>query len=165
MALLNGTYTFSSILLFPITDQQLPAYVSMQRVEAYLAEEEVPDWACSLKITKSQASAMPHDRIGFENATFTWHNVAEDIHEIGGSAQFKLENLDINFPLGQLTLVAGRTGSGKTALLNALLGGGSPVRISGFPTNPRSQNFTVSLVKSTSIRPTTVLRTALRILG
>ena len=38
------------------------------------------------------------------------------------SKYFKLHNVDVHFPFGKLTLVAGKTGSGKTLLLLALLG-------------------------------------------
>jgi ABC-type cobalamin/Fe3+-siderophores transport system ATPase subunit len=40
---------------------------------------------------------------------------------------FELGPLDITFPKGKLTLVSGATGSGKSALLAALLGGQSPM--------------------------------------
>lgn len=41
----------------------------------------------------------------------------------GNVTQFMLGPLSISFPLGKLSLVTGTNGSGKTALLSALLGG------------------------------------------
>lgn len=90
----------------------------MQRIEEFLREGEVPEWASSLK---SKDSLRPNDgdnRLGFENATFTW-----DVAPRGEQSRFTLGPLDITFPVGQLSLISGPTGSGKTALLNGLLGG------------------------------------------
>ena len=102
----------------------------MQRIEAYLAEEEVPAWASSLEAPEDldRFPARDNHRIGFERATFEWHRRGESTTTptASGTAtphNFQLTDLNILFPLGKLTLVAGRTGSGKTALLNALLGG------------------------------------------
>lgn len=102
----------------------------MQRIEVYLAEEEVPAWASSLKAAENPENFPTSDnrRIGFEQATFEWHGRAEHATTPAASGTatphvFQLTNLDISFPLGKLSLVAGSTGSGKTALLNALLGG------------------------------------------
>lgn len=89
----------------------------MQRIEAFLREPEVPDWASSLKSTAPQTS----DRIGFEEATFEW-----DVAPRSEPSRFRLGPLDLTFPKGQLSLISGPTGSGKSALLNALLGGASP---------------------------------------
>ncbi|KAF7347593.1 P-loop containing nucleoside triphosphate hydrolase protein [Mycena venus] len=94
----------------------LHAYVSMQRIEAFLAEDEVPKWASTL--TSSEADVSDGD-IGFNAATFEW-----DTPPSTGStaARFQLGPLDVIFPKGKLTLVSGATGSGKTATLLSLLG-------------------------------------------
>ncbi|KAJ7193321.1 pleiotropic drug resistance ABC transporter [Mycena pura] len=94
----------------------LHAYVSMQRIEAFLAEDEVPKWASTL--TSSEVES-PGKVMGFAAATFNWQN---PLQSGPTSAQFQLGPLDIMFPEGKLTLVSGATGSGKTALLSALLG-------------------------------------------
>ncbi|KAJ7269434.1 P-loop containing nucleoside triphosphate hydrolase protein [Mycena haematopus] len=94
----------------------LHAYVSMQRIEAFLAEDEVPEWASTLTSSKPYS---PDGDIGFDAATFEW-----DVPSPTAStaARFQLGFLDIKFPKGKLTLVSGATGSGKTATLLALLG-------------------------------------------
>jgi ABC-type siderophore export system fused ATPase/permease subunit len=92
----------------------------MQRIEEYLEEEEVPDWASSLKMTIS--SRTPSDEICFRSSSFTWATSSGSASPLTG---FQLGPLDINFPKGKLTLVSGATGSGKSALLLALLGGKS----------------------------------------
>ncbi|KAJ7161288.1 P-loop containing nucleoside triphosphate hydrolase protein [Mycena crocata] len=94
----------------------LHAYVSMQRIEAFLAEDEVPKWASTL--TASEPEVRGRD-IGFSAATFEWQIPSESSSV---AARFQLGPLDIIFPEGKLTLISGATGSGKTALLLALLG-------------------------------------------
>ncbi|TFK93706.1 P-loop containing nucleoside triphosphate hydrolase protein [Polyporus arcularius HHB13444] len=94
----------------------LHAYVSMQRIEKFLAEPEVPDWATSLK-REAQTSSSAEAEVGFENATFEWDIATDD-----APSRFTLGPLDIKFPPGRLSLVSGPTGSGKSALLVAMLG-------------------------------------------
>ena len=90
------------------------AYVSMQRIEEFLREPEVPDWASSLK----PSDAMSADDLGFEDAAFQW-----DVAPRSEPSRFVLGPLDVRFPKGSLSLISGPTGAGKSALLNALLGG------------------------------------------
>lgn len=80
----------------------------------------MPDWASSLKSSESASSDSTD--VGFENATFHW-----DVAPRSEPSRFTLGPLNLKFPKGQLSLISGPTGSGKSALLNALLGG-SPSR-------------------------------------
>ena len=96
----------------------------MQRIEEFLREPEVPDWASSLK----PSDATSADEIGFDDAAFQW-----DIAPRSEPSRFVLGPLDLRFPKGALSLISGATGSGKSALLNALLGG-QCVRCLGFQT-------------------------------
>ncbi|KAJ7597443.1 pleiotropic drug resistance ABC transporter [Mycena floridula] len=92
----------------------LNAYVSMQRIEHFLKEDEVPEWASTLTATVS-----PHPGgLGFANNAIFQH-----ARPTSGpsSPRFRLGPLNITFPEG-ISLVTGPTGSGKTALLGALLG-------------------------------------------
>lgn len=93
------------------------AYVSMQRIEKFLAEAEVPDWASSLKMS-GNPSVSPSEVIGFDDGVFEW-----DVAPRDAQSRFRLGPLNIKFPKERLTLVSGATGSGKSALLAALLGG------------------------------------------
>lgn len=58
----------------------LSAYVSMQRIEAYLKEEEVEEWASTIKAKVSLSAPSPAvenvDKVGFVNAAFRWHSIS-----------------------------------------------------------------------------------------
>jgi ABC-type multidrug transport system fused ATPase/permease subunit len=114
------------------------AYVSMQRIEGFLKEDEVPDWASSLKSKTTRGKPLPptpsqssqrgrgnpgpgqdETGVGFEKGIFTWNLVSRGRQH----TPFKLGPLDFSFPAGKLSLISGATGSGKTALLLSLLGG------------------------------------------
>lgn len=89
----------------------------MQRIQTFLDEPEVPDWASSLKGESQPNPENTDPEIGFDNATFEWTTPTTS------PSRFTLGPLDLRFPIGKLTLVSGPTGSGKSALLAALLGG------------------------------------------
>ncbi|KAG7452254.1 P-loop containing nucleoside triphosphate hydrolase protein [Guyanagaster necrorhizus] len=94
----------------------LHAYVSMQRIENFLQEEEVPEWASTL----TASSPFEHeDQIGFSEAAFEW---GTSLKTPSSLSQFQLGPLNIVFPNAKLTVISGPTGSGKSATLSALLG-------------------------------------------
>ncbi|KAJ3324492.1 hypothetical protein HDV06_006903 [Boothiomyces sp. JEL0866] len=117
---LNAATAFTAINLFKVVNEflvELPsesmnwfkAWVSMKRVWKYLKEEELPQFI-------QEPIFQDHfDYTGFKDADFVYYGDQSP-------DQFKLYNLDVQFPSGQLTLVAGPTGSGKTSMLQALLG-------------------------------------------
>ena len=91
----------------------------MQRIDEFLKEAEVEDWASSLKSTTTTPSQdIDSGKVGFVDGVFEWDASPRD-----GPSRFTLGSLNTEFPCGKLTLVSGATGSGKSALLSALLGG------------------------------------------
>jgi len=106
------------------------------------ADLKVPDWVSSLK-RSPHARVRGDSKIGFENATLRW-NTGKVTEDAGGAAAqasaappspgtsdqstaveeavFSLSGLTVEFPIGKLSVVTGPTGSGKTAVLTALLG-------------------------------------------
>ncbi|KIK70611.1 hypothetical protein GYMLUDRAFT_89627 [Collybiopsis luxurians FD-317 M1] len=94
----------------------LHAYVSMQRIEHYLEEEEVPEWVSTFSTSPRPVS---DGKIGFAHATFEWPALPKSAPS---DETFKLGPLDFLFPAGKISLVSGATGSGKSALLCAILG-------------------------------------------
>ena len=85
--------------------------VSLKRVDQYLNEEEEIDEA---SISNSFVGA--DDSPSFSNATLSWSKPEDD------DTQFQLKDLDITFSKGELNLIVGPIGSGKSSLLLALLG-------------------------------------------
>ena len=92
----------------------------MQRIEDFLKETEVPLWACSLGRDISNEASQQGTEVGFREAIFEWDGKRDDSES---PSRFRLGPLDLVFPEGRLTIVSGATGSGKSALLGALLGG------------------------------------------
>ncbi|PHH88502.1 hypothetical protein CDD83_7455 [Cordyceps sp. RAO-2017] len=91
--------------------------VSIDRVEEFLNEEETEKYD---QLGLDNVDEDGAKRIGFRGATLIWggkESVAED-----GSRAFRLLDLDIDFQIGKLNIIAGPTGSGKTSMLMGLLG-------------------------------------------
>jgi ABC-type multidrug transport system fused ATPase/permease subunit len=91
--------------------------VSVDRIEEYLSEPETDKYR-QLITRKKDDNGDP--LIGFENATFSWGG--EDMADKAAADAFKLMDLNLNFRVGHLNVIAGPTGSGKTSLLMGLLG-------------------------------------------
>lgn len=91
--------------------------VSVDRIEEFLDEDETEKY--------TQLDETLHDEhneamIGFREATCTWGS--RRAAKRGEGTAFALRDLDLTFRVGQLNVVTGPTGSGKTSLLMALLG-------------------------------------------
>jgi len=125
---LNASVAFTALSLFNVLriplDQLadmvtnvLQAKVSVDRVEEFLREEETEKYH-QLKHTENDPDTP---LIGFRDASFTWGSKKQAIAK-GTSGAFQLQDLNVEFVPGQLNLVLGATGSGKTSLLMALLG-------------------------------------------
>lgn len=112
------------------------AYASLKRISQYLKEEEVKIEEVDDSLYMDETGKPQYDKItrtGFEGATFQWHievpsdnNKSEDTAEVESedsqAPPFTLRIPDLTFPTGEMSLVCGSTGSGKTSLLYALLG-------------------------------------------
>ncbi|KAJ2007007.1 hypothetical protein GGI04_001683 [Coemansia thaxteri] len=80
--------------------------VSYRRIEAYLSEPDVEP--LQGRISQDEAPGLT---VGFCDASLTWDD-----------RQFSLDKLSVLFPAGQLSLIGGPTGSGKSSMLSALIG-------------------------------------------
>lgn len=85
----------------------LDARISATRIQKYLDSAEKQDYI--------QHGAA----IKFQNATLAWP--AEEL-EAQTEDQFRLSNLNIEFPNKELSVIFGRTGTGKSLLLASILG-------------------------------------------
>ncbi|OAX78566.1 hypothetical protein ACJ72_07125 [Emergomyces africanus] len=99
---------------------------SIARVEQFLNEEETEKYS-QLRVVNEERSDAP-SRIALENATLSWGSTLAN-PKTGSPSQgddsgesFRLINMDVSFRIGELNVIAGPTGSGKTSMLMALLG-------------------------------------------
>ncbi|KAF9984323.1 hypothetical protein BGZ75_004117 [Mortierella antarctica] len=124
---------------FPeMLSQCLRAKVSAARIDRFLDEEEVLVYA---NANSKPRKNLPTDPIiGFKNATFSYagkteQDAADAAHNAGENASghhFELKDLNLEFPVGELSVITGPTGSGKTSLLLSLLGEINPVKGQAF---------------------------------
>lgn len=89
-----------------LTTDLLDAWVSVKRIDTYLQSPEIS------RVTKNS------DVISFENASIAWpsDNTEED------PDRFILRDVNVTFPKGELSVISGKTGSGKSLMLAAILG-------------------------------------------
>lgn len=176
---------FTSVALFQLLEnpmsmlpwawsQLLEAKVSLDRIESFLAEDEVEPWVSALSDEAHTKAVSP--RVAIVDGSFRYDQAdadadadAKDVAaqlkvtaddgpvtaplsetaiepmteptaetpllpndgltveaaaapEIEDEEKFELRDITVDFPLGQLSLVCGPTGSGKTSLFMALLG-------------------------------------------
>ncbi|KAI9760209.1 MAG: hypothetical protein M4579_001825 [Chaenotheca gracillima] len=91
--------------------------VSVDRVEEFLNEEETEKYT---HLTHDHDDQDGEALIMLDKVTCSWGGRNEALRD--GSPAFRLIDLDIQFRPGQLNVVVGPTGSGKSSLLMALLG-------------------------------------------
>lgn len=94
---------------------------SLDRVDTYLNEEETN------KFDHIQDSNVTGNspRIAMDNATFSWassNNRVTQTDTANDTDVFRLIDMTVDFHIGKLNVIAGKTGSGKTSMLMALLG-------------------------------------------
>ncbi|KAF7968577.1 hypothetical protein HWV62_30063 [Athelia sp. TMB] len=128
---LNASIVFSSITVLSILQEQIhlmlgitpaiiKAKVSLDRIGDFLRNTELLD-EFEKKESDHNSSAIDSSDIGFRDATFTWSATTEGAE--APSRQFRLRvDGEVLFKQGQINLVVGPTGCGKTSLLMALLG-------------------------------------------
>nr|XP_019045027.1 ATP-binding cassette transporter [Kwoniella bestiolae CBS 10118]OCF23957.1 ATP-binding cassette transporter [Kwoniella bestiolae CBS 10118] len=125
---LTADRAFASLILFNMLKDPLAlfqdtltrllqAYTSCGRIQAYLDE---PD---TLKYRQLSTPSPGEPTIGFKNAILGYAT-HEDLHQLSDedAEPFVLGELDLAFPVGGLSIIAGPVGSGKTTLILGLLG-------------------------------------------
>ncbi|KAH6916807.1 ATP-binding cassette transporter [Coprinopsis sp. MPI-PUGE-AT-0042] len=133
---LSASIVFSSMTVFDMLQQQLhmsfyfvnniiTGRVSIDRVNDFLQNTELLD---AFTESKDASIIPPHavtqsTDIGFHDASFTWSSDSSKGSLTPSKRKFTLRvEGDLFFPRGQISLIVGPTGSGKTSLLMALLG-------------------------------------------
>ena len=76
--------------------------------------------------TPTDGEPVPQTKAMFVQGTVTWDipppRDTDDASSTASQPVFQLRDLDVHFPRGEMTLLAGKFGTGKTLLLLALLG-------------------------------------------
>ncbi|EKD21812.1 ABC transporter [Drepanopeziza brunnea f. sp. 'multigermtubi' MB_m1] len=105
-----GVFTNLEVTLSVIpelTTDLIDAYVSMERIEKYLGAPEI----------SQNTSHGPN--IAFENASIAWPSDEEkEVDDL----RYVLRDINLSFPPDELSVVSGKTGTGKSLLLAAILG-------------------------------------------
>ena len=84
----------------------IEAFVSLKRIQEYLDAPEIVE------------CRKFGDIIDFKEADIAWPTDAKE----PDPDRFVLKHLDLSFPMNELSVIHGKTGTGKTLLLNAILG-------------------------------------------
>ncbi|KAJ4392883.1 hypothetical protein N0V85_006789 [Neurospora sp. IMI 360204] len=123
---IKASVIFTALGLF---DQLDDAVSLLRKVQINLLEA----WASVSRLDKyfgrldKQEVTKPGSLIAFEDATVAWPR-PEDTDEVGDAqasprgAHSMLKDINVRFPPGELGVIAGKTGSGKSLLLAAILG-------------------------------------------
>lgn len=125
--------------LYDLADSSIfsrTAWITLQRLETFFAEPDVSPRVSSLQPSySSHNSSAISSPVSIREGTFRYRPTPPA--QTGASettpllsktnaptlGAFSLGSISIDFPIGKLTLVTGPTGSGKSSLLLALLGG------------------------------------------
>lgn len=90
-----------------LTTDLIDAYISVNRIEKYLNAPE---------ITKNTTDSP---NISFDNASIAWPSDEEKEED---DLRYVLRDINVSFPNNELSVVSGKTGTGKSLLLAAILG-------------------------------------------
>ena len=89
-----------------LTTDLLDAWVSLKRIQDYLDSPEV------------STTSKPSHEVSFKNASIAWPSD----ESLGEEDRFILRNVNVTFPQGELSVISGKTGTGKSLMLSAILG-------------------------------------------
>jgi ABC-type lipoprotein export system ATPase subunit len=90
-----------------LTTDLLDAKISIDRIEKYLSAPEI----------SKNTNDSPN--ISFEKASIAWPS---DEEKEDDDQRYVLRNIDVTFPENELSVISGKTGTGKSLLLAAILG-------------------------------------------
>lgn len=120
---IKASVIFASLGLF---DQLDEATALLPILQVYMMEA----WTSCVRLEKyfmqpdKAPVAAPGDAITFDNATVAWPKKEDPDKEVPEQTEARsmLRDVSLQFPEGKLSIIAGKTGSGKSLLLAAILG-------------------------------------------
>ncbi|KAF8761483.1 ABC transporter transmembrane region [Rhizoctonia solani] len=90
----------------------LHAYVSMQRIQTFLDETEVEDWASSIKRPEEELDIeVFSNKVGFQEGNFVWHLNSSETQDPKSHTNFKLTDVTSSLLaalLGEMTCAGGQ---------------------------------------------------------
>ena len=101
-----GSMEVSLAVLPEVIADALEAWVSVKRIDDYL------------KAPERDPYIIPSEDLDFENASIAWPSDSQE----EDPDRFTLKNINIRFPINELSVISGKTGSGKSLFLAAILG-------------------------------------------
>ncbi|RDW83603.1 putative ABC transporter [Aspergillus mulundensis] len=106
----------NTICILPeVVTELLDAKVSLGRIARFLGLEDHADGRV--------ADYGDGNGMTFDNATIAWPSNRENTKdEVEGAETFLLKELNLSFPSQALSIISGRSGAGKSLLLQALIG-------------------------------------------
>ena len=101
-----GSMEVSLAVLPELIADSLEAWVSIKRIDEYL------------KAPERDPYIIANEVIDFENASIAWPSDSQE----EDPERFALKNINVRFPDKELSVISGKTGSGKSLFLAAILG-------------------------------------------
>ena len=101
-----GSMEVSLAVLPEVIADALEAWVSVKRIDEYL------------KAPEKDPYIIASDAIGYEDASIAWPSDSRE----DDPDRFALKNINVRFPIKELSVISGKTGSGKSLLLASILG-------------------------------------------
>lgn len=115
---LTASVAFTSITIFSsleFTLAVLPEFIA-DGLEAWVSICRIDEY---LKAPERHQYKTTNDHIAFQGATVAWPS---DTDEKSSSERFRLRDINLKIPKGDLTVISGMTGAGKSLLLAAIIG-------------------------------------------